>query len=474
MQSEAPRWLIQHQGARVLRLEPRDARSSEFRRYHVQKERLVAPFGRTLPPLLEDLVDLALTVYAADRLIRRRPPGTSKEHRCWQRHFEIELPVVDPERWTRPEVHHRLTDLLAFVTEDRWDFRFVQRTSSGEIGEGQSVLVPPEPPVGGALFSGGLDSLAGLAIDLDRSDLRTLVILTCSTNSQLLPRQRELLKALVHQPKVRLIPVVVPLRLGQDRREYDRNEPSQRSRGFLFGVLGCVASLMAGARELSIYENGVGAINLPISPAQLGAESSRSVHPVALWKLEQFLRLVLEQDFRLRLPLLFSTKGEMCSALRKSRFSPLALRTISCDGFPARVKGPEHCGTCTSCLLRRQALWTGGFSQDQEPQRYRRDLLAGVEGLPPAHLAPLWDMLGQVEKLEGALASPRSWSSLAIEFPDLLETRDVVRDWLSPIARAAVEEKLTALYRSYCHEWHEFPARPPGWTSSSPEFRQTA
>jgi len=279
---EVSRWLIRNEGKGTLFIQARDTGLAHTRRYHVQKERLSVPLGHGLPPLLEDLVDLALTVYSADRLILRRPPKAESDRRWWQRHFEIHLPVSSPERWMQPEIRQSLSEALGFLTEDHWEFTFSPRRPSLEVRSVQRVLFPPEPPVTAALFSGGLDSLAGLAIQLAQESMASLVVVTCSTNSRLLRRQRQLLEQLHRCARVRLIPIIMPLRLRQNHREYNQNERSQRSRGFLFGVLGCVACVMAGGGDLAVYENGVGALNLPISAAQLGAQSSRSSHPLAL------------------------------------------------------------------------------------------------------------------------------------------------------------------------------------------------
>jgi hypothetical protein len=305
-------------------------------------------------------------------------------------------------------------------------------------------------------------------------DSGTMTLVTLSTSSRLLKMQRQLLERVHLKTQARIVPVILPLRLGQDRRGYDQNERSQRTRGFCFSVCGVVAALMAGGDELTIFENGIGSLNLPISAAQLGAQSTRSTHPVALSKLEQFLHVLLGGEFRLRLPFLFSTKGEMCRRLLGSRFADLGLETVSCDGFPPRLPGPVQCGTCTSCLLRRQALWVGGFFGDREPGRYRRDVVTDPSAIAAGNLAPLCDTLTQVSTLERASLSTTPWINLAIDFPDLAEVRDVVSEWLSPVARKEIEERLTTLYATYCREWRQFPARPPGWALGTGDLRLTA
>ncbi len=466
MATSTPRWLVRAEGQGRLSIRGIGPGSSWQRRYYVQKERLALPFGRKLPPLLEDLVDLALTVYAADRLVRRQQPGEARNRWCWHRQFELHVPVSNPERWTQPEVLRLLGEALGFFTEDQWVFEFHRRPQPRPAWAVQGTLFPPEPPVKAALFSGGLDSLAGLVSQLAEG-VSTFAVLTCATNARLLRKQRDLLETLHGRYATRLVPVVLPLRLRQHRRAYNQNERSQRSRGFVFGALGAVAALMAGAQDLAVYENGIGSINLPLSAAQLGSQSTRATHPVALWKLERFMRALLGEGFRFRLPFLFSTKGQMCRRLQRSPFAELALQTVSCDGFPCRLRGPEHCGTCTSCLLRRQALWSSGFTEDRQNGRYRHDVLHNPESNPYEKLAPLQDMLAQVEKLETALGSPDPWADLTVEYPQLLEVRELLTEWYAPGSATDVKQQLLNLYQNYCGEWQHLPARPVGWALSA-------
>ena len=67
----------------------------------------------------------------------------------------------------------------------------------------------------------------------------------------------------------------------------------------MFMTLGAVAALNAGARELEIYENGIGAINLPYDFSQVGAMSSRSVSPSALIRMENFIEKLTDEKFRI-------------------------------------------------------------------------------------------------------------------------------------------------------------------------------
>jgi hypothetical protein len=445
---------------------------STLQKFSAKMGSLSTTFGKGLPPIFEDLINLAVMAYVADRAIRRRRPEGEAGSLLWQRDLELHVPVTDPARWNNAEIGDLLSDALGCLTEDRWKFHFLPREIKREPL--QRVLFPPVDPVRVALFSGGLDSLAGLALDLDKEQDGTVYGVTCATSSRLLGKQRKIVRVLRKKSSNRLVPIVIPVKLVQSRQAYNYNEPTQRARGFLFCVLGAVAALMGGASELSIYENGVGAINLPLSEAQLGVQSSRATNPVALRKVERFISVLLGQEFFVRLPYLFTTKGEMCRGLNNSSFRDLAVQTVSCDSFPMRVSGAEHCGVCSSCLLRRQALWTSGFHEDLQEGRYKYDVFSGESWLRAARLAPWWDMLSQVERLDLALGSPNPWASLSIEFPELVEVAKILSDFDSFVVGSTVRQRLLGLYRDYCEEWHRLPAYPQGWKFSAPDLRLSA
>jgi 7-cyano-7-deazaguanine synthase in queuosine biosynthesis len=435
--------------------------------HYIDKYELTDPFGRRIPTFLEDLIDIARAIYSADRLIRRQgeqPRGAWS----WQRRLDMQIPVSDPDRWNDSELRGRLADLLGFLTEDRWDFSFYPSNKAGRKPGVQSVLFPPVASVV-ALFSGGLDSLAGLAIRL-ATQQDPFAVVACSTNPRIQSRQSELLESIRKQSSVDFQYAPVRHHLKQRGQDYNSNERSQRARGFFFYALGVAYAVMCGASELLVFENGVGAINLRLSDAQLGSQSTRATHPITVKKLELFLRRLLDRDLHIDLPCLFLTKGEMCERLKVSPFSHLATRTISCDSFPQRTVGPEQCGVCSSCLLRRLSLWSGGLHSDDETYRY--DVIDGMEKIPSNKLDILWDMLHQSNRFGEALRSSSPWRNLVIQYPELQEVRDVLAASTASPA-IDVERRLLELYGRYCSEWEAFPACPPGWSFSS-DFSLTA
>ena len=91
---------------------------------------------------------------------------------------------------------------------------------------------------------------------------------------------------------------------------------------------------------------------------------------------EDLFELVLEERVKIRNPYLFSTKAEMGRYLPSSGLLGLVRETVSCDSFPLRLLNRPQCGRCTSCILRRQALYCGGISEHDLGDGYQYDILS--------------------------------------------------------------------------------------------------
>ena len=63
--------------------------------------------------------------------------------------------------------------------------------------------------------------------------------------------------------------------------------------------------------RILMYENGVVAINLPISRQLLGANSTRTAHPQTLRRFSQVLSAVAEKPFAVENPFALKTRKEV-------------------------------------------------------------------------------------------------------------------------------------------------------------------
>ncbi len=439
-------------------------------RTYVNDLPLAEAFGDVVPPHCADLIDVAVAVYVADRVCRRHPHKAPRTSGLWQRRIHVELPLREPERWSRDALGATLADLLGDLTDDVWSFTFVlRRGDAARQSESQRSLFldMPPPPASAALFSGGLDSLAGLVARLAERPTETLVLFCGRTNRRIGVPQRELLNLVTREFGQRVRPVAVGFGLsGRRRRAFDHEETSQRTRGFVFQAFGAVAAKMAGLDRLDVFENGVGAINLPYTDAQLGSQSTRATHPVTLRRMSALLSGVFRAPFTVSLPFALITKGELCDSLRDAGLGALARRSVSCDGYPQRNSKADQCGVCPSCVLRRQSLHHAGLIDEDPKSLYVHDVYDASAPDAFARRFSLRAMGGQVHHLRRALNSARPWEALTIIYPDLEEAAEALVD----AGRGdEVRDALVALYRRYCDEWGAFAASTNGPCDVGPD-----
>lgn len=322
-----------------------------------------------------DLLVTASLCYVIDKVVPRKSAADN-----WTREIEVTFPVSAPELWDG--VARELETALGFLTGDVWQISFRKP-------EAALFRLPPTrtrrrrrpliPRMGAAtavcLFSGGLDSLIG-AVDLLSGDEKEKVLLvghydTAGPASQQkslfdrigreYPRRAELLQTRVsHKPDAAL-------------------ELTLRSRSLVFMALGVYAARSFG-KGVPLYapENGLIAINVPLTPSRSGSCSTRTMHPFFLGKLESVLG-GLGFGNRVINPLQFKTKGEcVAECLNQSLLQYLVDTSVSCSHGTRKQhwvrKQANNCGYCVPCIIRRAALHKAGLD---DGRRYGIDVCEG-------------------------------------------------------------------------------------------------
>jgi 7-cyano-7-deazaguanine synthase in queuosine biosynthesis len=418
-----------------------------------------------MPDNVADLVDLALAVYTADRLVPRRAHGRHIGPQ-WPRHIRLSVPLRVPEFWRDDSLTRRLEELLWFLTTDVWEIDFARRIAPDARRATQQFLDLHFEQPNVLLFSGGLDSLAGACYLSHEKPARDIFLVSCSTNNRTKGIQRDLGIALKQRLQTaeeiqgrRIESGPMPFDALESSLSYDAQERTQRSRAFFSLALGAAAAHLVGSHILYVFENGVGAINLPITKAQLGAQSTRSVHPLTLHHMGALVSTVVGARFTIENPFLFSTKGQICTLLNESSLGGLVRDSVSCDRFPQRVAGFPQCGHCTSCLLRRVGLLAAGPA-DFDDQGYRIDPARPGPRPQRAELYPALAMARQVGRLHRLLSHQDPWQELCGEYPELLEVAALASARNG--YRVLTEGALVSLFRRYCDEWADFWNRSAG------------
>ena len=402
-------------------------------RYRVQSQ---------FPSIIADLIDLAVVIYACDRLACQ---DLNKIRRIY-----VTLPVRHPELFKSHLFQQKLNNLLMWTTESAWFFEFTERQISRRCVEQQLILSFPNmaPNTEVALWSAGLDSLAGLYTRLKTNPDNSFILFGSGSNKRIYSDQKKLFEKVesIFPGRLSLSRVLISFDKSGD---IPKNKLS-RGRGILFTLLGSACAYLMGQRELFVYENGIGAINLGYSRATVGLDHSRSVHPKTLLMVGDLVSELIEEKFEVKNPYLFWTKAQMCKVLAQDQRNNLIVSTASCD-HPHRQTIISQCGYCSSCLLRRQALIAANL---EDKTHYV--ITHSEKPLEKDRSSYFRSMQKQVETLDSLLQisneTKSQWKELTKEFLDLDDIVELTYE-LEDISTSKMQSLLIQLYKTYVSEW---------------------
>jgi 7-cyano-7-deazaguanine synthase in queuosine biosynthesis len=391
----------------------------------------------TVPSLSADLLDLAIAIHAVDRLIKRRDETPIS--------FRIELPVRNFDIFTRGDVYESLIKILEWYTDDNWDFKFIKREVLGREIEVQPQLAWNNLPknIEVSLWSGGLDSLAGLYTQLLTKQEKHHYLVGTGSNSGVHKKQKRIADVIKQKLPNQISLIQIPyhwLNTPSRKRNFH-----QRSRGLVFILIGAACSYHLGTDSLFIYENGIGAINLPYSGAQVGLDQAKSVHPLSLLYASEFLSIIMGSPFHVINPYWLWTKAHMVESLIKTNRADLIPLSSSCDRVHRLDKGITQCGVCSSCLLRRQSL--SALGADDLTDYKNKYIDKNGQHFHAMHY--------QVNRIRDLLVQQDPWTSLSGEYHEL----DNIVDQISIQTKQKAPQlrtQIIKLYSNYVDEWKLF------------------
>ncbi|QWN17353.1 7-cyano-7-deazaguanine synthase [Xanthomonas citri] len=346
-------------------------------RLSIKAEELLHNLPGPLSQRAMDLLGVAACVYTIDRTFKR---VATPYNDGGVRTINVAFEVSDYRFWKKAETINALTKLLCFLTDDIWLLGFVKRKAKYATASHQSPLpFDGSYPDHLALYSGGLDSAAGLANWL-MDGKRPPLLLTVDHQKSIPWTTQSQIKALeaileVDSPIPHAM-VTVNLEGGATERMRDQ-EQSQRARGFLFCAMAALVAHGSDIGSIVLFENGVGAINLPLSEGGLmDGLSTRGASPGFLAQASTLFSRVLDRELQFSLPYLAKTKAEMVRRLTSNaRLADWAQQSRSCVHTSLRESGKLHCGVCAACLERRQAFKDAGVNEKID--EYIHDIFVG-------------------------------------------------------------------------------------------------
>lgn len=335
---------------------------------------------QNLSPVSMDLVHVAAYVYTADRLISRGAKDVYGER--WRRRLHFVIPVRARAVWESPKVSRLLEQTLGFLSDDFYTFTFVDLQQDDPPQQSYFEMPDYDSATSVALFSGGLDSLAGVVWDHVENGERPILV-SHRPAFVISKRQKDLVKFLrTRFPAWNLQHAPAWIHLDEERDK----EHSQRTRSFLYLSLAAAVADCLGKDRIKVYENGIVSLNIPILGQTVGARLTRTTHPKFLNLVRGLFEAVLARSITVEAPFLFLTKGEVAAKLAEVGQADLIEASTSCSHTYLSTNAEPHCGICSQCVDRRLAI----MAKDLEPHDhvYRYDMFRGAFSEMPEIAAP--------------------------------------------------------------------------------------
>lgn len=344
---------------------------------NIHLEDLAHVFHEHLTPRLRDLLEIASYIYTADCGTHRGGKwGDNESTEPWTRDFHFVIPVRDLGFWSAPESVAVLSEIVELLANDKCQFTFLPFNGPDEkqlyLGYSELDDWPFYDVARVIMFSGGLDSLAGVVETAANGDKLVLVShRPVTTQSR---RQKDLCLAVT---KMFPVPTVhIPVFINKDKNI--SKEYTQRTRSFLYAALGAIVAASVRAAGVRFFENGVVSLNLPVADEVLQSRASRTTHPRTLQLFEQFFSRVLGRQLTFDNPYVLKTKAEVVSIIGEKGAGELIGLSCSCSHQGLfHSKTQWHCGTCSQCIDRRMAIVANGMEQHDNVDDYVSDVFTG-------------------------------------------------------------------------------------------------
>lgn len=340
-----------------------------------------------LPPRILDLLEIASYVFCADRCVSRGRKDALEYH-SWARSFHFVIRVRDFEFWTQPTVGQKLANALRFMSGDReYTFAFQpgHSTPPTSLFDHPEFMLDTSNRTRIMLFSGGLDSLAGVLDSLETSTDQVCLV-SHRSYPGIIRTQDRLFEALRRDygTRVRHFTFHCSL-LGNSA-----SEESQRTRAFLYTAIAYSLSYALGQSEFFVHENGITALNFPRRQSLINARASRTTHPQTIANLEAFFSELGgpgKAPVRIRTPFFWKTKADLFRMISCYGREDLITSTVSCSRTRGKSGPATHCGVCSQCIDRRFAAYASGLHDVDDGGIYSVDFIRDRIEEPEARTA---------------------------------------------------------------------------------------
>ena len=342
-----------------------------------------------------DLLRIASYVYIGDCQISR---GGLKDpfDEQWNKSLHFYIPVLNPEFWNQKTIKENLQDTLSFLVGHKYDFDFSSLSKKDRklfLDVINKKTISREPVECISMFSGGIDSLLS-TVQLLEKKLHPL-LLTHEATAKLGHYRSSLVEELNKSYNKRLTHWEIPI----SNHNQSAKENTQRSRGFLYAVIGLCYARCLGLKNVFLSDNGIVSFNLKHSAQNIGTLITRSTNPRFIEFVNSLSSAIWgNRDApEVENSLLWYTKADVIKELKDLHKANWLSLSTSCAATMFINKAEPYCGVCSQCVDRRFAVEWNKLSNDEEPRfHYKvdifRDNLADkrAKGIGKTHVENYW------------------------------------------------------------------------------------
>jgi len=307
---------------------------------------------------VKDLLEIAAFVYATDRNTSRGA-NNQVEFQKWGRNLHFVIKVRDIEFWDNITTKQLLSQTLEFVSGDnRYDFSFEsgRPNTKYHLFDEKEFKILPRVDTSIILFSGGLDSLAGILETLSNTDSDVCLVSHRSSLGGTSSIRKTILDKLNKDFPGRCKHFEFRCNLTGIRAI----EESQRTRSFLYSSIAFALSTAYSSNNVYYYENGITSINFSDSQDLINARASRTTHPKTIGLLNNFFNK-FNRDFVVHSPYLLKTKSDVIKIIKDVKKTDYIRHAVSCSKTFKSEGEHSHCGECSQCIDRKFAIYNLGL-----------------------------------------------------------------------------------------------------------------
>lgn len=325
-----------------------------------------------IPDRCLDLLEIGLYIFAADRMVGRGDRN-SVTFDNWARSFHFVIKVRDYDFWERDVTKNLLRTALCYMTGDReYSFTFLpgHRTNPIDLFDSAEFKLTAKDKACVTLFSGGLDSLTGIADELVNTN-KHLYLISHQSQSGTKKTQENLFLALKRKYPKRLDHYKFECTLKGVRAV----EETQRTRSFLYSSIAYSIAHTLKLKSISVYENGITSVNFSRRQDLINARASRTTHPKTLHSMQNLFSEMEGDTFKIQMPFLWKTKSDVFTLLSELGYQDLITSTVSCTRTFQNTNESTHCGSCFQCIDRRFSAYSSNLDDIDDSVVYASNFI---------------------------------------------------------------------------------------------------